>query len=71
MREAYVIRCMQGLGPGYMTNMLKINEDIGVHSACHLKDIYLLSHKTRWLEKSFIYCAGKDWNRIPLHLRPA
>ena len=71
MRAAYIRRCMQRLGPGYMRNMLKTNEDMGVCSARHLKDIYLPSHRTSWLEKSFILCAGKDWNCIPVAIREA
>ena len=62
---------MQGLGPGYMRNVLNTNEDMGVCSARHLKDIYLPSHRTRWLETSFISCAGRDWSRVPVVIREA
>ena len=76
IRAAYIRRCMQGLRHGYMRNMLKTREDMGVRILDwtfegHLKDIYLPSHRTSWLEKSFILCAGKDWNRIPVAIREA
>ena len=71
MRAAYIRRCMQRLGLGYMRNLLKSNEDMGVRSARHLMGIYLPWHRTSWLGKSFILCAGRDWNRIPVGIREA
>ena len=55
--QSSVMRCR--LPPQDMRNMLKTNEDMRVHSAQHSKE-YLPPHRTSWLERSFIFCAGRD-----------
>ena len=68
LRAKYTRRCLRGQGPKYMQCMFTTNEKMGLRSTHPLKDIYLPSHKTNWLAKSFIYCAGQDWNNLPLSL---
>ena len=67
MRAAY-ISCMHA---GIWSQLYKeyANEDVGVCSTQHSKDNYLPSHRTSWLERSFIFCAGRDWYRIPVAIR--
>ena len=71
LRAKYTRRCLCGQGPKYTQCMFTTNEKMGLRSTRHLKDIYLPSHKTNWLAKSFIYCASQDWNDLPLSLREA
>lgn len=49
LRATYTRRCLRGLSSRLMKNVLKTNEDLGLCSARHLKDLHLPSPRTCWL----------------------
>ena len=59
------------MGPNYMKRMFATNESLGLRSARRPNDLHLKSCKTNWLSRSFAYCAGQDWNSLPLSIRDA
>ena len=71
LRDRYTRRCLHGMVPKYKQSMLCTTEKMGLRSAKHLNDIYLLSLRTNWLTKLFIYLAGRDWNDLLLSVREA
>ena len=64
-------RCLRGMGPNYMKRMFATNESLGLRSARRPNDLHLKPCKTNWLSRSFAYCAGQDWNSLPLSIRDA
>ena len=59
----------EDVGPKYMTDLFKTQEELGRRSVRRSKDIYLPIPKSNWLAKSFSYRLGQEWNLLPIELR--
>ena len=68
-RAVYTRRCLRGMDPDYMKRMFVTNESLGLRSARRPSDLHLKPCKTNWLSRSFAYCAGQEWNYLPLSIR--
>ena len=71
LRTMCTRRCLRGIGPNYMERMFATNESLGLRSARRPSDLHLKPCKTNWLSRSFAYCAGQDWNSLPLLISDA
>ena len=71
LRTVCTRRSLGSMDPNYMERMFATNESLGLRSARRSRDLHLNPCKTNWLSRSFTYCAGQDWNGLPLSIRDA